>query len=90
MESEKMWGGLMNRVKPYLAMISMQFGYAGMYIITMVSLKHGMNHYILAVYRHAIATVVIAPFALFHERYIYNSFCLICELTDRKFYTKAL
>ena len=85
MESEKMWGGLMNRVKPYLAMISMQFGYAGMYIITMVSLKHGMNHYILAVYRHAIATVVIAPFALFHERYIYNSFCLICELTDRKF-----
>ncbi|ESQ34607.1 hypothetical protein EUTSA_v10007890mg [Eutrema salsugineum] len=65
-----MWGGLMNRVKPYLAMISMQFGYAGMYIITMVSLNHGMNHYILAVYRHAIATVVIAPFALFHERKI--------------------
>ncbi|CAN8312862.1 unnamed protein product [Cochlearia groenlandica] len=70
MESGKMWGGLMNRVKPYLAMISMQFGYAGMYIITMVSLKHGMNHYVLAVYRHAIATAVIAPFALFHERKI--------------------
>lgn len=69
MASEKMWGGLMNSVKPYLAMISMQFGYAGMYIITMVSLKHGMNHYVLAVYRHAIATAVIAPFALFHERY---------------------
>ncbi|KAH0878192.1 hypothetical protein HID58_065586 [Brassica napus] len=65
MESEKMWGSLMNRVKPYLAMISMQFGYAGMYIITMVSLKHGMNHYILAVYRHAIATVVIAPLLFF-------------------------
>ncbi|CAH2033570.1 unnamed protein product [Thlaspi arvense] len=65
-----MWGGLMNRVKPYLAMISMQFGYAGMYIITMVSLKHGMNHYVLAVYRHAIATAVIAPFALYHERKI--------------------
>ncbi|CAD5313407.1 unnamed protein product [Arabidopsis thaliana] len=60
--------GLMNSLKPYLAMISMQFGYAGMYIITMVSLKHGMNHYVLAVYRHAIATAVIAPFALFHER----------------------
>ncbi|ANM58972.1 nodulin MtN21 /EamA-like transporter family protein [Arabidopsis thaliana] len=62
--------GLMNSLKPYLAMISMQFGYAGMYIITMVSLKHGMNHYVLAVYRHAIATAVIAPFALFHERKI--------------------
>ncbi|CAN8304510.1 unnamed protein product [Cochlearia groenlandica] len=68
MVSEKMWGGLMNKAKPYIAMISMQFGYAGMYIITMVSLKHGMNHYILAVYRHAIATVVIVPFALYHER----------------------
>lgn len=72
-------GGLMNNLKPYLAMISMQFGYAGMYIITMVSLKHGMNHYVLAVYRHAIATAVIAPFALFHERYIvlYTIFSLI-------------
>ncbi|CAH8359153.1 unnamed protein product [Eruca vesicaria subsp. sativa] len=68
MESQSKWGGLMNRVKPYLAMLSLQFGYAGMYIITMVSLKHGMNHYILAVYRHAIATVVMAPFALYYER----------------------
>jgi hypothetical protein len=49
-------------------MVSLQFGYAGMYIITMVSLKHGMSHYILAVYRHVVATIVIAPFALVLER----------------------
>ncbi|TXG52965.1 hypothetical protein EZV62_022134 [Acer yangbiense] len=54
----------MNKVKPYLAMVSLQFGYAGMYIITMVSLKHGMSHYILAVYRHVVATLIISPFAL--------------------------
>ncbi|KAK1554988.1 hypothetical protein Q3G72_020068 [Acer saccharum] len=60
----------MNKVKPYLAMVSLQFGYAGMYIITMVSLKHGMSHYILAVYRHVVATLIISPFALVLERKI--------------------
>ncbi|BBG95648.1 nodulin MtN21 /EamA-like transporter family protein, partial [Prunus dulcis] len=52
------------KIKPYLAMISLQFGYAGMYIISMVGLKRGMSHFVLAVYRHLIAVVVIAPFAL--------------------------
>ncbi|KAJ7006651.1 WAT1-related protein [Populus alba x Populus x berolinensis] len=51
-------------------MVSLQFGYAGMYIITMVSLKHGMSHYILAMYRHVVATIVIAPFAFVLERKI--------------------
>ncbi|KAJ6685426.1 WAT1-RELATED PROTEIN [Salix purpurea] len=66
---EKLCQGL-KKVKPYLAMVSLQFGYAGMYIITMVSLKHGMSHYILAVYRHVVATLVIAPFAFVLERKI--------------------
>lgn len=49
-------------------MVCLQFGYAGMYIITMVSLKRGMNHWIFVVYRHVVATIVIAPFALVLER----------------------
>lgn len=49
-------------------MISLQFGYAGMNIITKVSLNRGMSHYVLVVYRHAFATAVIAPFALVLER----------------------
>ncbi|CAF1788965.1 unnamed protein product [Brassica oleracea var. botrytis] len=53
--------------KPYFAMISLQFGYAGMNIITKISLNTGMSHYVLVVYRHAIATAVIAPFAFFFE-----------------------
>ncbi|OAY84498.1 WAT1-related protein, partial [Ananas comosus] len=56
------------RCKPYMAMISLQFGYAGMNIITKVSLNHGMSHYVLVVYRHAFATLSIAPFALILER----------------------
>ncbi|CAL5414518.1 unnamed protein product [Camellia sinensis] len=58
---------IFTKVKPYLAMVSLQFGYAGMYIITMVSLKRGMSNFILVVYRHAVATLVIAPFALVLE-----------------------
>ncbi|WCJ44626.1 nodulin MtN21 /EamA-like transporter family protein [Euphorbia peplus] len=58
------------KAKPFLAMVSLQFGYAGMYIVTMVSLKHGMSHYILGVYRHVVATIVIAPFAFVLERKI--------------------
>ncbi|XP_004290853.1 PREDICTED: WAT1-related protein At1g21890-like [Fragaria vesca subsp. vesca] len=58
----------LNKIKPYLAMVSLQFGYAGMYIISMVGLKRGMNHFVLATYRHFIAFAVIAPFALVLER----------------------
>ncbi|KAK1365962.1 Plant-drug/metabolite exporter [Heracleum sosnowskyi] len=60
----------METAKPYIAMISLQFGYAGMNIITKVSLNRGMSHYVLVVYRHAFATAVIAPFALVLERKI--------------------
>ncbi|KAG0489565.1 hypothetical protein HPP92_006428 [Vanilla planifolia] len=54
--------------KPYLAMVLVQFGYAGLSLISKISLNHGMSHYVLVVYRHAFATVSIAPFAIFLER----------------------
>ncbi|KAJ3669209.1 hypothetical protein LUZ60_011159 [Juncus effusus] len=59
---------MFERAKPYIAMICLQFGYAGMNIITKVSLNSGMSHYVLVVYRHAFATISIAPFALILER----------------------
>ncbi|WOL18054.1 WAT1-related protein [Canna indica] len=58
---------LLQRMKPYIAMIALQFGYSGMNVITKVSLSSGMSHYVLVVYRHAFATLSIAPFALFLE-----------------------
>ncbi|KAF0923398.1 hypothetical protein E2562_006302 [Oryza meyeriana var. granulata] len=61
-------GSFMDKAKPYFAMICLQFGYAGMNVITKVSLNHGMSHYVLVVYRHAFATISIAPFALILER----------------------
>ncbi|CAH9069047.1 unnamed protein product [Cuscuta epithymum] len=68
MEGKGSPGSFFENAKPYIAMISLQFGYAGMNIITKVSLNRGMSHYVLVVYRHAIATAIIAPFALILER----------------------
>ncbi|OVA20678.1 Drug/metabolite transporter [Macleaya cordata] len=70
MENQGTNNSFFRRCKPYIAMISLQFGYAGMNIITKVSLNRGMSHYVLVVYRHAFATVAIAPFAIFLERKI--------------------
>ncbi|ESW13055.1 hypothetical protein PHAVU_008G164000 [Phaseolus vulgaris] len=73
MENENASSGFgkgFNKAKPYLAMVSLQFGYSGMYIITMVSFKHGMSHWVLSVYRHIVATLIMAPFAFFLERKI--------------------
>ncbi|GER37748.1 nodulin MtN21 /EamA-like transporter family protein [Striga asiatica] len=58
----------LNNMKPYLAMVALQFGYAGMYIISLVSLKSGFSHWILVVYRHVVATLVVSPFAYFLEK----------------------
>jgi hypothetical protein len=77
-------GVLFRKLKPYLAILSLQFGYSGMYIITMVSFKHGMSHWILSVYRHVVAAIIITPFALVLERYLppsfYFSFYVCVEL----------
>ncbi|KAL2317790.1 hypothetical protein Fmac_031666 [Flemingia macrophylla] len=54
--------------KSYLIILSLQFGSAGMYLITMDALNKGMSHYVFVVYRNVIATVVLAPFAFFLER----------------------
>ncbi|KAK7373140.1 hypothetical protein VNO80_06538 [Phaseolus coccineus] len=73
MENENASSGFgkgFRKVKPYLAMVSLQFGYSGMYIITMVSFKHGMSHWVLSVYRHIVAALIMAPFAFFLERKI--------------------
>ncbi|MED6221964.1 hypothetical protein PIB30_059854 [Stylosanthes scabra] len=70
MQDQNGIGKVLKKVKPYLAMVSLQFGYSGMYVITMVSFKHGMSHWVLSVYRHVIATLIMAPFAFVLERKI--------------------
>ncbi|XP_047342095.1 WAT1-related protein At4g08290-like [Impatiens glandulifera] len=61
---------MMKKSFPYLLMVGLQCGAAGMYIISDVTLKQGMSRYVLIVYRNAIAAIVLAPFAFFLERKI--------------------
>ncbi|XP_075507726.1 WAT1-related protein At5g07050-like [Primulina tabacum] len=71
MEGKGWVGRFLEKAKLYIAMICLQFGHAGMNIITKVSLDGGMSHYVLVVYRHSFATVAIAPFALLLERKVW-------------------
>ncbi|KAH9612233.1 hypothetical protein KSS87_022484 [Heliosperma pusillum] len=57
-----------HKAKPFLAIIFLQFGLAGMDILSKVALNHGMSNYVLVVYRHAVATIVVAPFAVFLDK----------------------
>ncbi|XP_019173418.1 PREDICTED: WAT1-related protein At2g39510-like [Ipomoea nil] len=57
--------------KPYLAVMLLQFGYAGTYIITKSALNDGMSPFTYAVYRNFIAAVFFAPFAVAFERKIW-------------------
>ncbi|KAJ9694535.1 hypothetical protein PVL29_010159 [Vitis rotundifolia] len=59
---------LLYRVKPFLAVTFLQFGFAGMDVFSKVALNQGMSNYVLVVYRHAIATAVIAPFAVILDK----------------------
>ncbi|CAH9097499.1 unnamed protein product [Cuscuta europaea] len=61
---------IIRQSKPYLAVIFLQFGYAGLAIIAKTALNSGMSHFTFAVYRNATAAVFFAPFAFFLERKI--------------------
>ncbi|PHT54346.1 WAT1-related protein [Capsicum baccatum] len=61
---------LLKTSKPYLAVIFLQFGYAGSAILAKTALNNGMSHYTFAVYRNLFAAVVFAPFAALLERKI--------------------
>ncbi|KAF5772993.1 putative EamA domain-containing protein [Helianthus annuus] len=56
--------------KPFFAVIFIQFGFAGMDILSKAALNEGISNYVFVVYRHAVATIVMAPFALIFDRKI--------------------
>jgi len=67
---------LFHKLKPFLAVVFLQFGFAGMDILCKAALNKGMSNYVLVVYRHAVATIVIAPFAVIMDRYLSRSLSL--------------
>ncbi|KAI4319002.1 hypothetical protein MLD38_032653 [Melastoma candidum] len=60
----------LNKAKPFVGVIFLQVGLAGMDILTKAALNRGVSNYVLVVYRHVVATVVITPFAIVLEKKI--------------------
>ncbi|KAL0671410.1 hypothetical protein Bca4012_034114 [Brassica carinata] len=58
----------MAKARPFISMVLLQVGLAGMDILSKAVLNKGMSNYVLVVYRHAVATVVMAPFALYFDK----------------------
>ncbi|XP_011077436.1 WAT1-related protein At2g37460-like [Sesamum indicum] len=66
---ERFWH-LFGKAKPFLCVVFLQAGVAGMDIISKAAMNQGMSTYVLVVYRHAIATIFISPFAFAFDKKI--------------------
>ncbi|KAF7850306.1 hypothetical protein BT93_L5635 [Corymbia citriodora subsp. variegata] len=53
---------------PFLAMVIVQLGFAGMNITSKLAMDSGMNPFVLVTYRQIFATLATIPFALILER----------------------
>lgn len=67
--------------KPYIAMVFIQFVYAGMSLLSKAAINDGMNPYVFVVYRQAFATLALAPFAYYFERLVlqFNNLTTSCQ-----------
>ncbi|WVZ78200.1 hypothetical protein U9M48_025949 [Paspalum notatum var. saurae] len=52
----------------HVAMLALQFGYAGFHVVSRVALDMGLSKLVYPVYRNLIALCLLAPFAYFLER----------------------
>lgn len=56
-----------NEVLPFLIMVMVQVGYAGMNIVGTLVMDAGMDPFVHIAYRQIIATISLVPFAYFFE-----------------------
>ncbi|PIA55926.1 hypothetical protein AQUCO_00700324v1 [Aquilegia coerulea] len=56
------------RTKLHLAMLALQFGYAGFHVVSRAALNMGISKIVFPVYRNIIALLLLAPFAYFLEK----------------------
>ncbi|XP_044476007.1 WAT1-related protein At1g43650 [Mangifera indica] len=68
--------------KTYIAMLLVQFVYAGMALFSKAAVAQGMNPFVFVVYRQAFASFALAPFAFFLESKKTSplSYYLLCKI----------
>lgn len=60
--------GVPERVQLHVAMLALQFGYAGFHVVSRLALNMGISKLVFPVYRNIIALVLLVPFAYFLEK----------------------
>ncbi|KAI9078659.1 hypothetical protein K1719_039408 [Acacia pycnantha] len=72
---------ILQKNKPYMAMIFIQFVYAGMALLSKAAISKGMNPYVFVVYRQAFASIALSPFAFFDSKQATSlSYTLLCKI----------
>ncbi|KAI3870101.1 hypothetical protein MKW92_021969 [Papaver armeniacum] len=56
------------KTKLHLAMLALQFGYAGFHVVSRFALNMGISKIVFPVYRNIIALILLVPFAYFLEK----------------------
>ncbi|XP_074572516.1 protein WALLS ARE THIN 1-like [Curcuma longa] len=60
--------GMPEKVQLHVAMLALQFGYAGFHIVSRTALNMGTSKLVYSVYRNVIALILLFPFAYFLEK----------------------
>ncbi|XP_057502543.1 protein WALLS ARE THIN 1-like [Actinidia eriantha] len=64
----RMWCSIPERFQLHLAMLAMQFGYAGFHVVSRAALNMGISKIVFPVYRNILALILLVPFAYFLEK----------------------
>ncbi|MBA0788472.1 hypothetical protein Gotri_028110, partial [Gossypium trilobum] len=66
--SKRMWCSVPERLQLHMAMLALQFGYAGFHVVSRAALNMGVSKLVFPVYRNIIAFLLLLPFAYFLEK----------------------
>ncbi|XP_061350738.1 protein WALLS ARE THIN 1-like isoform X3 [Gastrolobium bilobum] len=66
--SRRMWCSFPERLQLHVAMLALQFGYAGFHVVSRAALNMGVSKLVFPVYRNIIALLLLLPFAYFLEK----------------------
>ncbi|KAG6474622.1 hypothetical protein ZIOFF_068560 [Zingiber officinale] len=64
--------GMPEKVQLHVAMLLLQFGYAGFHVVSRTALNMGTSKLVYSVYRNIIALILLFPFAYFLEKITAN------------------
>lgn len=68
MDAGKKVCGVPERVQLHVAMLALQFGYAGFHVVSRAALNMGISKLVFPVYRNILALILLLPFAYFLEK----------------------